>query len=642
MVSSYENTLFSLQGPVVKYKIIFGVLFIVWTAASWLFLNHNLEKMDEHLLETARTQARTSIEKDILYRRWNAMHGGLYGMLSENLPSNPHLELKNRDIVTSDGLRLTKVNPAYMTRQVYDLGKTSSGIQGHITSLKPIRPDNKPDKWEAKMLSRIENDKIHEVSEMQVMEGSRYLRMLVSLVTESECLKCHYSQGYKVGEIRGGISVSVPLEPIITADLGNRRVFTALTVLAWLLGSIVIYSVAGIKRAEVTARMNESKYRTLVETMGEGIVYIDCNGRVLFCNSPFAYMLGYDADQLQRVPFQQFMDEENTGEYTRKIEGITNGKLHSFELNLQKKSGGEVTVLFSPRIIRGATCESTGLLAVTTDISRLKRMEQEMLRQQRLSSVGMLAGGVAHEVSAPLQFLEVNSAYLRRSFDAFSQYLEDMKICSDWKGNGGSLEGKLKEHEIFKILRELPAVLDENESSIMRISDITSSIRNLAGTGPVSPEPEDINNLIRQCMEITRSSWGDIARMDLDLSSEIPKVSCIARDLNQVFITVIMNAVDAITLRNRIDDVHEKGTIRIASGRIGGEARIVISDNGVGISKDHLDKIFEPFFTTKKPGKGTGQGLAVALRIMSEHQGSISADSFSGKGAVFIITLPLK
>lgn len=638
MQNRHENTLFSPVGPSMKHIIIFGGLFAVWTAAAGIFLILNLQAMDEKILNTARIQARTSIEKDILYRRWNSMHGGVYGAVSGKLQPNPYLDLENRDVTTSDGQKLIKINPAYMTRQVHELGETESGIIGHITSLNPIRPGNKADEWEAGVLSLIEKSRVHEVSEMQMISGERYLRMLIPLVTEQACLKCHAKQGYKVGEIRGGISVNVPLEPIIYAELGNRRVFIALTVFAWLLGCLMIRSVAGIKKAELEALASESKYRTLVETVGEGILYLDRMGNIIFCNPPFAHMLGYPPDHLQGMAFQELMDDESGDEYTRRIEGITNGKLHSFELHLLKKDGSQVTVLFSPRILRGETSESTGLLAITTDISRLKRMEQEMLRQQRLSSVGMLAGGIAHEVSAPLQYLEVNSGFLRRSFNAFNSFMQDLKTHG---GRGGALHDKLKEHELSKILQEIPGVLDENERSVMRISDITSSIKELAGTGPVNPVPENINNLIRQCVEITRSSWQDVAMMDLDLSSGLPDVRCIARDMNQVFIAVIMNAVDAISATIEKKKLSGKGTIRIASGRVGGEVRIVISDNGLGIVKEDLGKIFEPFFTTKKPGKGTGQGLAVAQRIMNEHNGSISAESPSGKGAVFVITLPL-
>lgn len=235
----------------------------------------------------------------------------------------------------------------------------------------------------------------------------------------------------------------------------------------------------------------------------------------------------------------------------------------------------------------------------------------------------------------------MNSIFLRRAFKAFNDYMLDQKISLIGKESCVPLESKLMQHEISRIVKEIPAVLDENDSSIMRIADITTSIKELAGAGPVYPQREDINSLIRQCVEITRSSWSDVAALDLDLSADLPEVNCISCDINQVFISIIMNAVDSIELMRERNGVQGKGTIRIASGSLDGKLRIVISDNGTGIENDYLEKIFKPFFTTKKPGKGTGQGLAVALRIMNEHHGSITVESFSDRGTVFVVSLPL-
>lgn len=641
-LSKQENIIFGTQDSVRKHNIFFSVIFLLWTTVAALFLYWSLQQMDERILESARIQARTSIEKDVVYRRWNAMHGGLYGPATDNLPSNKYLPPIGRDIVSRDGLEFTKVNPAYMTRQVHDLGELTSGIVGHITSLNPIRPENKADIWETKVLTQIENDP-GERSAVLLIDGKKYLRLMAPLVTEAGCLKCHAEQGYKVGDIRGGISVSVPLAPLFAGDRNGRNVLVAVNILAWLLGALVIRSFARIKKSNMKVRASEKKYRTLVETMSDGIVIIDCHSNVTFCNPQFANMLGYDPDELCNTSLSIYLDDESSGEYYRKVEEITHGKLEPFELNFLKRTGGQVTVLFSPRILRDMSCESRGLLAVITDISSLKKMEKEMLRQQRLISVGMLAGGVAHEIGTPLQYLKVNSQFLRRAFEAFNEFMivhkSDLgKIEAE---SETVLESKLRQHDIERTVQEVPAVLDENENSIMRIADITESIKELAGTGPVQPEPEDINTLIRQCVEMTRSSWSGIAEMDVDLSKDISTINCISRDINQVLITIIMNAVDSISLMRESSEDAQKGIIRIATGRLGGELRIVISDNGVGIGRDDIDKIFEPFFTTKKPGKGTGQGLAVAMRIMSEHHGDIFVESLSRKGAVFILSLPL-
>jgi hypothetical protein len=91
--------------------------------------------------------------KDVVYRRWNAGHGGIYVPVTDETPPNPYLEVPERDITTQSGVVLTLMNPAYMTRQVHELGAKAFGIQGHITSLNPIRPANAPDSWEARALA---------------------------------------------------------------------------------------------------------------------------------------------------------------------------------------------------------------------------------------------------------------------------------------------------------------------------------------------------------------------------------------------------------------------------------------------------------------------------------------------------------
>ena len=131
--------------------------------------------------------------------------------------------------------KLTPVNPAYMTRQAHELGKEQYGLQGHITSLKPLNPGNAPDLWEAEALKSFESGK-HEVTTVEKIDGKPYLRLIRPFITEEGCLKCHAHQGYKVGGIRGGISLAVPMEPYFAA--AHRRIVQIAIGLAflWLLG----------------------------------------------------------------------------------------------------------------------------------------------------------------------------------------------------------------------------------------------------------------------------------------------------------------------------------------------------------------------------------------------------------------------
>ena len=147
-------------------------------------------------------------------RLWNAKHGGVYVPITEETTPNPYLDVPNRDVITSTGLRLTKINPAFMTRQLAEIAKQESNIQYHITSLKPIRPANKAEGWETSALNEFESGK-NEF--FQFVQEAMVYRYMAPLPIKEACLKCHAKQGYKLGEIRGGISVTIPAKVYIDA-----------------------------------------------------------------------------------------------------------------------------------------------------------------------------------------------------------------------------------------------------------------------------------------------------------------------------------------------------------------------------------------------------------------------------------------
>jgi serine phosphatase RsbU (regulator of sigma subunit) len=194
-----------------RYLWAFGLL---WAAVVAMSLVFNVVQVKRDTLELARLQARVAFEEDVVYRQWNADRMPVYVAESPDAPPNPYLSAEpERDIVTPSGRRLTMVNPDYMTRQVHEMVGRGYNVRGHITSLEPIRRENAPDMWEAEALRDAERGRA-EVSSVQEMDGREYMRLLRPLVADAGCLKCHSAQGYRVGDIRGGISISVPMEPL--------------------------------------------------------------------------------------------------------------------------------------------------------------------------------------------------------------------------------------------------------------------------------------------------------------------------------------------------------------------------------------------------------------------------------------------
>jgi diguanylate cyclase (GGDEF)-like protein len=167
--------------------------------------------------------ARSFFNLIVITRDWNSRHGGVYVPVTEKTMPNPYLDDSKRDIEVDESLKLTKVNPAFMTRQISEIAEERNGIIFHITSLKPIRPENKPTLREVTFLREFETGA--KEKGLFIKKDSRTLFFFMApLLTESACLKCHSKQGYKEGDIRGGISVTLPFSmgvPLSSLLLGH-------------------------------------------------------------------------------------------------------------------------------------------------------------------------------------------------------------------------------------------------------------------------------------------------------------------------------------------------------------------------------------------------------------------------------------
>ncbi len=215
-------------------------LALAWTLAAGLSAFFLVRHEREHQEVTAVTIARTSYMKDLAYRRWNAGHGGVYVPVTADTPPNPHLDVPHRDVRTTDGQALTLVNPAYMTRQVHEQQAATYGLKGHITSLNPIRPANAPDPWEQAALELMQEQGLKEYHAMEPGPDGGNLRYMRAMITEEPCLKCHAKDGYTLGSVRGGISVSVPMEPLLANSRDLVRTIRWSHLAMWLVGLGII------------------------------------------------------------------------------------------------------------------------------------------------------------------------------------------------------------------------------------------------------------------------------------------------------------------------------------------------------------------------------------------------------------------
>jgi signal transduction histidine kinase len=253
-----------------------AALFVLpWTAIIMAATFYTHYHIYEHTIEKARIEARTLFEVNLVYRRWFAAHGGVYVPVTDDFKPNPYLTVPKRDVETTCGDNLTLVNPAWMTRIVFKMLEEQSPIapRNRITSQRYLNPINKPDEWEEKALLAFEKGQ-KEASEItniygKPYNGSLYLRLMKPVYVEQGCLKCHGYQGYRVGDLRGGIGIAVPMKPYLqikNKELGGAY---AVMILMWVVGTIaIIFFTRNIRRQqEEKLDLQQARHRAMKEML---------------------------------------------------------------------------------------------------------------------------------------------------------------------------------------------------------------------------------------------------------------------------------------------------------------------------------------------------------------------------------------
>ena len=224
-------------------------LVFAWTVIVAALAVSDALHIDQTVREMAIAEARAHFNKDQAFRFWASSHGGVYVPVSDQVPPNPFLShVPERDIQTPTGKSLTLMNPAYMIRQIMEQYTSVYGVYGHITGLKHFRPETAPDAWETTSLMAFEMGE-KEALEFAEIHGKLHLRLMRPMVAEQDCLKCHGFQGYKVGDVRGGVSVSVPMDPYLDARREEIVAHGLSFGILWVLGFIGIgFATYALKR----------------------------------------------------------------------------------------------------------------------------------------------------------------------------------------------------------------------------------------------------------------------------------------------------------------------------------------------------------------------------------------------------------
>jgi len=272
----------------------------------------------------------------------------------------------------------------------------------------------------------------------------------------------------------------------------------------------------------------------------------------------------------------------------------------------------------------------------------LRRTQSQLVQAEKFSSIGQMVAGVAHEINNPFNFiygnLQCSKEYIQDLFDLIKAYQEH------YPKPVTSIQAKVDDIELDFLREDLPKIMDSMQVGANRIREIILSLRNFSHTDQSSKQLVDLHQGIDSTLLILHNrlkARGE--RQGVEIIKDygnIPNIECYAGQLNQVFMNILSNAIDALEeIPNHVGYI----TIRTSLSTDCSRVVIQITDNGIGMTPEVKEQLFDPFFTTKPVGKGTGLGLAISHKIVVDtHRGSIKCDSSRGKGTQFWIEIPLQ
>ncbi len=368
-----------------------------------------------------------------------------------------------------------------------------------------------------------------------------------------------------------------------------------------------VFALAKDISEEKVKELELQRFFNIAESSLNPIQITDLHGKMIYVNPAFIKYSGYEKKELIGKNPAIF----GSGKLPKKFwdnmwQTISSGKVWFGEIEDRRKNGEPfyTQLLISP--IFDKDQKVSGYFGIHRDLSEKRTLEKQLVHTQKMESIGTLAAGIAHEVGNPLASISALVQVAQRSTDdAF-------------------VKGKL----------------DLVKSQVTRISKIIRDLVDFSRPSSYELQRVNINECLKEAIEITKvgTKAKDI-EFSVKLSDDLPKLPLVADQLEQVFVNMLLNAVDAI---NEFKDDKKEKRISIETALAEDEAIITFTDSGSGISEENMSKIFEPFFTTKSHGKGTGLGLWVSYGIIKSFQGNIEVRSNPEQGTIFTVILPVE
>jgi PAS domain S-box-containing protein len=384
-----------------------------------------------------------------------------------------------------------------------------------------------------------------------------------------------------VGQTHGG-------EPLTSEDLNLLVSFCRHAAVAFAGARLYSAVAEKVKEVEALKEFNES----ILESSRVGILVVDMNRQILGLNRAFETLYGSGRDDLLGRPLDDVLP---AGCFSgMEVEGS-----RAWRSLLQIRDGRSLVVNLTKSVLRGPDGAARGQVITIDDVTEQVRREEELQHREHLASIGILASGIAHEVNTPLT-----------GISSYAQILLQQRDPDDPE---------------YETLRKI-------EQQAFRASDIASSLLNFSRQGDGDHQQINLDRLVAETLQLFEPHLkGRPIRLTQQIDAHLPGVSGNRGRIQQVLMNLLLNAVDAMP---------DGGDLTIEAGARSGRVNIEVSDTGVGIPREHLEKIYDPFFTTKPRGKGTGLGLSLTYGIIKEHAGTLTVDSRTGRGSRFTVSLP--
>ncbi len=358
---------------------------------------------------------------------------------------------------------------------------------------------------------------------------------------------------------------------------------------------------------------SEEKYRSLFNNNPNPIFIIDSQSlEILDTNNRAQQCYGYSREAFLNRPFLSLGDD-NDNEIKDGLIDLSPAQSVFFPKKRHYKKDG-LPLYVNINASFASYGDSHVMIAATTDITQIVEKETQLIQAGKMTTLGQMAAGIAHEINQPLNVIQVCADYFTKMIKKGQSVSED----------------------------ELKQLANDISENVERATGIIRHMRDFSRQSPGVRQKVHINDPLNDVFKVLgHQIKTHRISVDLDLSPEIPYIMAEHNRLEQVFINLVANAIDAMDEKSvKFPEEKFEKKLRMKSFYEKGQVVITVEDSGIGMPKESIDKIFEPFFTTKEVGKGTGLGVSISYGIVKEYGGAISIQSKLGKGTVFTVMFP--